>query len=64
MDALTIVLLTVAIALLAGALAWYGPRRRHWQTRPGGDERRQEAAHPDHMSEPTDIDDESSDDKR
>lgn len=41
-DILTIVLLTVIIALLAGALAWYGPRRRHWQTHPGDKDRRQE----------------------
>lgn len=34
MDTFSIVLLTVAIALLAGALAWYGPRRRHWRTHP------------------------------
>lgn len=40
MDTLTIVLLTVAVALLAGALAWYGPRRRHWQTHPGDREHR------------------------
>lgn len=41
MDTLTIVLLTVAIALLAGAIAWYGPRRRHWQTHPRDRSRRQ-----------------------
>lgn len=34
MDVLSIVLLTLVVALLAGALAWYGPRRRHWQTHP------------------------------
>lgn len=39
-DTLTIVLLAVVIALLAGALAWYGPRRRHWQTHPGDKDRR------------------------
>lgn len=39
MDALTIVLLTVAVALLAGGLAWYGPRRRHWQTHPSDGDR-------------------------
>lgn len=38
-DSLTIVLLTVVIALLAGALAWYGPRRRHWQNHPGDKDR-------------------------
>jgi hypothetical protein len=31
-DTITIVVLAVVIALLTGALAWYGPRRRHWQT--------------------------------